>query len=108
MLEPPPDSVAKVGSVAIRQGEVLRYVATVGLTPEFDNILRCREISRETTSRAGQTALQGRVVQIEDLASDHHCGFPEAVKLNGTRTVMGYFCCAKARPSASSRLPATT
>ena len=28
-------------------------------------------------------------MQIEDLASDHDYGFPEAVKLNGTRTVMG-------------------
>src|SRR5205814_9716085 len=38
---------------------------------------------------AGQTALQGRVVQIEDLASDPEYRFPEAVTLNRTRTAMG-------------------
>ena len=77
------------GAVAIRQGEVLRYVATIGLTPEFDNILRSRDIVPGDKTLAGQTALQGRVVQIEDLAGDPDYRFPEAVTLNRTRTVMG-------------------
>ena len=64
-------------------------MATIGLTPEFDNILRSRDVVPGDNSLAGQTALQGRVVQIEDLGGDPDYKFPEAVTLNRTRTAMG-------------------
>jgi two-component system, NtrC family, sensor kinase len=77
------------GAVAIRQGEVLRYVATIGLAPEFDSILRSRDVVSGDNSLAGQTVQQRRVVQIEDLAGNPDYRFPEAVTLNRTRTAMG-------------------
>src|SRR6516164_1453451 len=58
------------GALAIRQGDVFRYVATVALTPEFDAALRERVLVPDRGSTVGRVALEGRVIHIADIAAD--------------------------------------
>ena len=77
------------GALAIRQGDVFRYVATVALMPEFDAALRQRSLVPDRGSTAGRAALEGRVVQIADIAADPEYALPEVQTLGKLRTTLG-------------------
>jgi two-component system, NtrC family, sensor kinase len=75
--------------LAIRDGEVFRYVANSSLAPEFWSLLRQRPIIPGRDTMAGRVALEGKVVQIEDVAADPDYALPEAVTLGKIRTNLG-------------------
>src|SRR6516165_1328499 len=81
---------ADAASIAIREGEVYRFVASSysAAEPEAWAILRQRTIVPGRDSIAGRVALEGRVVQIEDVAADPDYALPEAVAA-GLRTGLG-------------------
>ena len=77
------------GALAIRQGDVFRYVATFALMPELDAALRERSLVPGRGSTAGRVALEGRVVQIADIAADPEYALPEVQTLGNIRTTLG-------------------
>jgi GAF domain-containing protein len=81
---------ADLAAIAIREGEVYRYVSmsTSAAEPEFWAKLRQRTIVPGRDSVAGRTALEGRVVPVEDLATDPDYAVPENVAA-GRRTALG-------------------
>jgi len=75
-------------TILIREGEVYRWVANYGVEPEHWAILRQRTIVPGRETVAGRAALEGRVVQIEDILADPDYVLPEAVAA-GVRTGLG-------------------
>ena len=79
---------ADIASIAIREGEVYRYVSASGAEPEYWAILQQRRIVPGRDSMAGRVALEGRVVHIEDILADPDYAVPEAMA-TGIRTNLG-------------------
>ena len=79
---------ADIASIAIREGEVYRYVSASGAEPEYWVILQQRRIVPGRDSMAGRVALEGRVVQIADIRADPDFAVAETVA-SGRRTVLG-------------------
>jgi len=75
-------------SIAIREGEVYRWVATYGVEPEFWAALRQRTIVPGRDSVAARVALEGRVVHVADIRADPDYAQPETVA-TGRRTTLG-------------------
>jgi GAF domain-containing protein len=78
------------GNIAIREGEVYRYVSSSysAAEPEFWAKLRQRTIVPGRGSMAARVALEGRVVHVEDIGADPDYATPEAVA-TGRRTNLG-------------------
>ena len=84
---------ADAASIAIREGEVYRYVSstyapTSAAEAGYWTIVRQRTVVPGRGSVAGQVALEGRIVHIEDVAADPDYALPEAVAA-GLRTGLG-------------------
>jgi len=77
------------GALALRDGDVFRCVAVVGITPEFEAALREREFGLDRGTTAGRVALEGRVVQIADVAADPEYELQETAAVGGIRTTLG-------------------
>jgi GAF domain-containing protein/DNA-binding response OmpR family regulator len=79
------------GRIAIREGEVYRYVATTqegAADTEYWESLRQRTMVPGRDSVAGRAALEGRVVHVADILADPDFAVPEAVTF-GIRTILG-------------------
>jgi GAF domain-containing protein/nitrogen-specific signal transduction histidine kinase len=81
---------ADIATIAIREGEVYRYVSmsTSAAEPEYWAILRQRSIVPGRGSVAERVLLEGRVVHIPDIRADPDHARPEAVAA-GYRTGLG-------------------
>jgi transcriptional regulator with GAF, ATPase, and Fis domain len=79
---------ANTASIAIREGEVYRYVSAPALEAEHWAGLRQRTVVPGRQSITGRVALEGRVVHIEDILADPDYAVPEAVAA-GLRTHLG-------------------
>jgi GAF domain-containing protein len=77
------------GGLTIRDGEVFRYAAFRGISDEFKAVLLARPIIPSRDTIAGRVALEGKVVQVEDLAADPDYKLPESIKLGSIRTSLG-------------------
>src|SRR5208282_6414683 len=75
-------------SISMREGEGYRYVARSRLDDEHWAALSQRTTVPGRQSLVGRVALEGRVVQIEDITADPDFAVPESVAA-GTRTVLG-------------------
>src|SRR5215813_7974013 len=87
-LQPILDTVAKTAArlceaemvlIHRRDGEVYRLAVSLGFPPEFSAFLKIHPITPTRGSIAGRVALEGRLVQIADCASDSEYGLSEAV-----------------------------
>jgi GAF domain-containing protein len=79
---------AEAGTIAIREGEVYRYVSAPLADAEYWAALRQRTVVPGRDSVVGRVALEGGVVHIEDLAADPDYALPETVRA-GRRTNLG-------------------
>ena len=79
-----------LAAIAIREGEVYRYVSmsTSAAEPEYWAKLRQRTTVPGRDSVAGRVALEGRVVHVEDIRADPDYALPEVVA-DGRRTGLG-------------------
>jgi signal transduction histidine kinase len=75
--------------MTIREGDNYRYVAIHSLDEEFYALLRQRTFTPDRGSMVGRVALEGRVVQVADIAADPEYKLPEAVTLAKIRTLLG-------------------
>jgi len=81
---------ADSAGIAIREGEVYRYVlmSTSAAYPEYWANVRERTIVPGRDSVVARVALEGRVVHVPDIRAIPDYAFPETVA-SGTRTVLG-------------------
>ena len=82
---------ADTGNIAIREGEVYRYVASnqaAAADAEHQEALRQRTIVPGRETLAGRVALEGSVVHITDILADPDFAVPETVA-SGRRTLLG-------------------
>jgi GAF domain-containing protein len=81
---------ADLAAIAIREGEIYRYVSmsTSAAEPEFWAALRQRIIVPGRETVAGRVALEGRVVHVTDILADPDYAVPENVAA-GRRTLLG-------------------
>jgi GAF domain-containing protein len=72
---------ADSGNIAIREGEIYRYVSSSAAKtePEHWALTRLRTIVPGRGSIAGRTALEGRVVHVADIRVDPDYAMPEIV-----------------------------
>jgi signal transduction histidine kinase len=75
--------------MAIREGEVYRFVATTSGHEEFYALLRGRTFTPDRQTITGRVVMEGKVIHIADLAADPEYGMPEAVTIGRVRTVLG-------------------
>src|SRR5262249_11224149 len=75
--------------LAVREGEVYRYVANVAQPDEFNALPRNRTFAPGRDSMIGRTALEGKVVHVVDLADDPEYSFPPTVTVAKVRTCLG-------------------
>ncbi len=80
---------AGLAGIAVRSGDVYRYVATSSVNPEWVAKLREIEFTPGRDSVAGRVALERRVVHVDDLAADPEYGHPGFVAIGGARTALG-------------------
>jgi GAF domain-containing protein/CheY-like chemotaxis protein len=71
------------------QGELWPYVASYGLSREFDEYMRERALTPTRGSVLGRTVLEGRVVQVSDVLADAEYTLIEGQRLGGFRTSLG-------------------
>jgi signal transduction histidine kinase len=97
-LQPILDTVAKTAArlceaemvlIHRRDGEVYRLAVSLGFPPDFSAFLKIHPITPTRGSIAGRVALEGRLVQIADCASDPEYGLSEAVEVAKQRTALG-------------------
>jgi GAF domain-containing protein/very-short-patch-repair endonuclease len=81
---------ANTASIAIREGEVYRFVAnsTSAADAEYYAAIRQRTFVPGRDNVAGRVLLDGRVVHIEDIRADPDYAQPETVA-SGRRTMLG-------------------
>jgi signal transduction histidine kinase/transcriptional regulator with GAF, ATPase, and Fis domain len=75
-------------AIAMREGEVYRYVSTYAIDDEQWAISRQRTLVPGRQSVAERVALEGRVVQVADITADPDYALAEALAA-GLRTVLG-------------------
>src|SRR5437868_13637938 len=80
---------ADLGGIATRQGDVYRFAATFGQSPDFDAVLRQQSHSPGRGSIIGRVLVEGRAVQIADLAVDPDYAMPESVRIGKVRSNLG-------------------
>src|SRR5262249_11689391 len=80
---------ADLGVLSNRDGDGFRVVATFSTSPEYELFIRGRLLPADRGSMAGRAALEGRVIQVSDLAFDPEYAVTEAVTLGKVRTCIG-------------------
>jgi GAF domain-containing protein len=77
-----------IGGVAIRQGDVFRYVASIGRSAKLDKMVRAHVFNIDRSSAIGRVALSRAVVHIPDVQADPDYSAP-TTDASGNRTMLG-------------------
>src|SRR5262249_36589555 len=80
---------ARGGTIAVRQGELFRHVATVGVGPVFDQALRERPLVPGRGTIAERVLLEKQIVHVADLESEAGWALRAAAKSDRHRTALG-------------------
>jgi signal transduction histidine kinase len=80
---------AETAFISNRESGGNRVIATFAVSDEFNRFIRGRLLPMARANVAGRTALEGRVVQVADIASDPEFNLPQSVTIGKLRTVLG-------------------
>ena len=80
---------AEMAFILRRDGAVYRGAAAVGFPPEYQVFLEAHPITPGRGTITGRVALEGRTVQIADVAADPDYTLTEATTLGQQRTALG-------------------
>jgi GAF domain-containing protein len=80
---------ANMAGLAMRNGDVYRFVATFAFSPEWDLSVRKLTFEPGRGSVVGRTALARQAVQVPDLAADPEYAVPEVITIGNMRTALG-------------------
>jgi len=80
---------AEMAGLAMRDGDVYRFIATFAFTPERDVAVRKVAFEPGLGSVVGRTALARQAVQIDDLTADPEYTMPEVIRIGRMRTGLG-------------------
>jgi len=80
---------ANMAQITSREGEIYRVVAAVGYSPEYSAFLETHPVTLGRGTLTGRVVLEGRAVQIADIASDPEYKRIEAITLGKVRTQLG-------------------
>jgi two-component system, NtrC family, sensor kinase len=78
-----------MAGVATRQGDVFRYVATAGCSPEFDQAIRTQSYVPGRGTTLSRVLLERKVVHVADITADPDLDFPPAVHIANIYTLLG-------------------
>jgi GAF domain-containing protein len=78
-----------IAGLAIRDGDVYRYVAHRSLDPAWQTYLSGLAFTPGRGTITGRTLLERRVMHVADLAADPEHNVPEIVTMGGLRTFLG-------------------
>jgi two-component system, NtrC family, sensor kinase len=80
---------AQTAFISSREDDAMRIKATFAVSAEFERFIGGRRLPLSRQNVAGRTALEGRVVQVPDIANDPEFNLPESVSIGKLRTVLG-------------------
>src|SRR5262249_43913011 len=80
---------ADSASVHRPQGDAYPFIASFGLSPEFQQYLRDHPISPGRGSVLGRVVTEGRTVHVPDVLADRDHAMVEQRRIGGYRTVLG-------------------
>ena len=80
---------AEMAFILRREGEMYRAGAAVGFSREYIEFLKQHPIAVDRGTVTGRVALEGRTVQIADVAADPEYTMGELITLAGQRTALG-------------------
>src|SRR5262249_36098200 len=81
---------AEMAFIFRREGEVYRLAANFGHSPEYEAFVKTLSVSPGRGTVTARTALEGRVVHIEDITTDPEYDVPETrIRLGKARTALG-------------------
>jgi GAF domain-containing protein len=80
---------AEMAVILRRDGEVYRAAAAVGFPPEYQVFMEAQPITPGLGTITGRVALEGRTVQIADVAADPDYTLTEATTIGQQRTALG-------------------
>ena len=77
-----------MGAVSVRKSDVLRYVATIGVTKRYDEFLRGTPQRIDRTTGAGRAIVTRQVAYIPDVQADSEYAMTETTTLGGFRSLL--------------------
>src|SRR6185437_15282067 len=77
-----------MGGVAVRRGDVLRYLTSTGVSAEFDKWLRETPHPMDRTSIAGRAAIDKRVTYIPNVAADPDYAMPITTTVGNMQSLL--------------------
>src|SRR5262245_31933868 len=80
---------AHAGTIAVRQGEVFRHVATVGVGPVFDKALRERPLVPGRGTITERVLLEKQIVHVADLETEPGYELRAAARSDNLGTTLG-------------------
>ncbi len=80
---------AEMAFILRREGEMYRAGAAVGFSQEYIEFLKQHPIAVDRGTITGRVALEGRTVQIADVAADPEYTMSKSITLAGQRTALG-------------------
>ena len=80
---------ATMTNIWLRDGDVLRAQAQIGMSEEFSEFLRTHPIARERGKFVGRAFLTGELVHLPDVLADPEYTFVEASQVGQFRSALG-------------------
>jgi GAF domain-containing protein len=80
---------ATMTNIWLRDGDVLRAQAQIGMSETFSEFLRTHPIARDRGKFVGRAFLTGELVHLPDVLADPECTFVEAPTIGQFRSALG-------------------